>query len=298
MRRKRVLLCAAVAAILLAGCNGASQQKIAQLQSSIDSLKAESEQKSQTINEFFASISAIEESLAEVTNRESAIGSSVKNYTNEEIPADVRSQIDEDISAINGIMTNNRRQIAKLNESLKRSNIKATELERIIKSTEQKLNARDATVSQLMARLEQLNFNIDSLTMAVDTLHMAVDTLTEANQQLSDLVASKTERLNEAWYAVGKRSELIDNKVIENRLMEKNYRLLRDFNRDYFTKIDISQTDVIPLFSNGSSAVVATSHPAGSYALEKDEKGKVKQLRIVDKASFWSASRYLVVVIK
>lgn len=298
MKSRVVLLCTTLAAILLASCNGANKQKIAQLQSSIDSLEAESEQKSQTINEFFASIRAIEESLAEVTHRESAIGSSVKNYANEELPSDVRSQIDEDISAISDIMTHNRSQIAKLNESLKRSNIKAVELERIIKSTEQKLNERDATVSQLMAQLEQLNFNIDSLTMAIDTLHMAVDTLTEANQQLTDIVASKTEKLNEAWYAVGKRSELIENMVIENRLMEKNYRLRRDFNRGYFTRIDISQTDVIPLFSSGSSAVVASSHPAGSYSLEKDAKGNVHQLRIVDKESFWSASRYLVVVIK
>lgn len=291
-------LCFIIAAVLLTACAESSQRKIAQLQSSIDSLKAESEQKSQTINEFFASISSIEESLAEVRNRENSIGANMRNYSGQEIPSDVRALIDEDISAISGIMTRNRHQIARLNESLARSNIKATELERIIKSTEQKLNARDTTIARLMVSLERMNFNVDSLARTVDTLHSTLGELTETNQQLSDLVAAKDEKLNTAWYAVGKRGELIDNRVIENRLMEKNYRLLRDFNRDYFTRIDISQTDAIPLYSSGTSAVVATSHPAASYILEKDDNGKIKQLRIVDRESFWSASRYLVVVIK
>lgn len=298
MRSNGVLFSIALAAIVALGCVESSQQKIARLQSSVDSLTAESEQKTQAINEFFASITAIEESLAEVRNREEAIGESVKNYTQEEIPPDLRGKIDEDITAINEIMARNRRQIVKLNETLRKSNIQATELQRIIKSTEQKLNERDQTITQLMGQLETLNFNIDSLTRAVDTLSWAVDTLSEANELLAGEVASKTEKLNEAWYAIGKRSELIDNNVIENRVMAKNYRLRRDFNRNYFTKIDISQTDVIPLFSSGASVVVATSHPAESYTFDTDENGNVRQLRIVDKVSFWSASRYLVVVIK
>lgn len=290
MKRFGVCLAVAVLVLAVAGCNNGSKEQIAKLQSSVDSLTAESEEKSKTINEFFASINAIEESLAEVRSKEQAIGSDVMNYKNEEIPGDARSKINDNIVAINDIMARNRQRIAKLTASLKKSNIEASELQRIIKSTEQKLNERDSTVNLLKSQLESLNFSVDSLNMVLDTLSLA-------NEELSEMVASKDAKINEGWYAVGKRSELIENKVIENRLLQKNYRILRDFNRDYFTQINISQTESIPLFST-SSATVVTSHPSGSYTLEKDADGNVKSLVITDKEAFWSASRYLVVVVQ
>lgn len=280
-----------VLAFALAGCNNGSQQKIAQMQSSIDSLTAESEQKTQTINEFFASISAIEESLAEVKNKEKAIGSNVQNYEGGELPSDVRERINEDIVAINDIMASNRQKIARLSATLKNSNIKTAELQRIIESTEQKLNERDSTVLLLKTQLETLNFSVDSL-------NMVVDTLSASNEELAELVASKDAKLNEAWFAIGKRSELIENKVLENRVLRKNLRLRRDFNQGYFTKIVINDTDEIPLYANTDDVTVVTSHPQQSYTLRTDEKGNVQALVITDKESFWSTSRYLVVVVK
>ena len=152
------------------------------------------------------------------------------------------------------------------------------------------MRERDSTVLLLKSQLETLNFSVDSLSVVVEELNAS-------NDELAELVASKDAKLNEAWFAVGKRSELIDNHVLENRLLERNYRLRRDFNREYFTAIDISQTDSIPLFSNGSGVVV-TSHPHDSYRLEEDSKGNARMLVITDKEVFWSASRFLVVVVK
>ena len=97
MKKVKVFWSALSLLLIVGGCNTGSKQKIAQLQSSIDSIAAESEQKSKLINEFFASINAIEESLANVKNREKAIGESVKNYVGTEIPSDARERINEDI---------------------------------------------------------------------------------------------------------------------------------------------------------------------------------------------------------
>lgn len=40
-----------------------------------------------------------------------------------------------------------------------------------------------------------------------------------------------------------------------------------------------------------------TSHPAGSYSLEKDAQGQYI-LRITNPQTFWSVSKYLVIVVK
>ena len=40
-----------------------------------------------------------------------------------------------------------------------------------------------------------------------------------------------------------------------------------------------------------------TTHPVGSYALEKDSKGEVV-LKIMNPKEFWSVSKYLVIQVK
>lgn len=68
-----------------------------------------------------------------------------------------------------------------------------------------------------------------------------------------------------------------------------------DINKDYFTQIDIRTTKEIKLYSK--DADVLTTHPTGSYALDKDDKGLLT-LRITNPKEFWSVSKYLVIQVK
>lgn len=68
-----------------------------------------------------------------------------------------------------------------------------------------------------------------------------------------------------------------------------------DFNKDYFTQIDIRTTKEIKLYSK--RAELLTTHPTGSYELVKDDKGQLT-LKITNPAEFWSVSRYLVIQVK
>ena len=68
-----------------------------------------------------------------------------------------------------------------------------------------------------------------------------------------------------------------------------------DINKDYFTQIDIRTTKEIKLYSK--DADVLTTHPTGSYALEKDDKGLLT-LKITNPKEFWSVSKYLVIQVK
>ena len=68
-----------------------------------------------------------------------------------------------------------------------------------------------------------------------------------------------------------------------------------NFNKEYFTQLDIRVTKKIPLYSK--KAEILTNHPASSYSLEKDAQDMLV-LRITDAESFWSVSRYLVIQVK
>ena len=83
--------------------------------------------------------------------------------------------------------------------------------------------------------------------------------------------------------------------LTKDGLFSKSKILQGNFNREYFTKIDIRVDRDIKLYSK--DAKVLTSHPASSYRLTADAN-KQLTLRITDPQAFWSTSKYLVVQVK
>ena len=71
--------------------------------------------------------------------------------------------------------------------------------------------------------------------------------------------------------------------------------LQSNFNKSYFTKIDIRVDKEIKLYSK--SAKLLTTHPAGSYTLTQDAN-KQYVLQITNPEIFWSTSKYLVILVK
>ena len=207
MKRIALLLLAFLSLFMLS-CNQAELQRIAELESRVDSLTVQSEQKDATINEFFESLNQIEENLKLITSKEQQITTEVKNGGgNSEIPEDGRERIARDIIDINRIMSENHSKLAQLTKKLKASNMKVTEFEKMIKDMTRRIEERDSTIQTLRDNLELLNFSVDSLTMAVSGLD-------SVNRELTEQLNEQHEQINEAWYAFGSRKELIENKII------------------------------------------------------------------------------------
>ena len=97
--------------------------------------------------------------------------------------------------------------------------------------------------------------------------------------------------MHTAYFVFGTKKELREQRILQQGDVLRN----NDFNHDYFTKIDYRVTKVIKLYSK--KAELLTSHPAGTYALDKDAQGQFT-LRITDPDRFWSVSKYLVVEVK
>ena len=87
-----------------------------------------------------------------------------------------------------------------------------------------------------------------------------------------------------------RKKELKEQRIIDgDRVLESN------FNKSYFTKIDIRVEKEIKLYSK--YAKILTMHPSDSYTLEKDAN-KQYVLRITNPQIFWSTSKYLVILVK
>lgn len=88
----------------------------------------------------------------------------------------------------------------------------------------------------------------------------------------------------------GTKRELREQRILQRGDVLKS----NDFNKDYFTRIDLRVTRTIRLYSK--SAKLMTSHPASSYSLDKDAQGQYT-LRITNPQAFWSVSKYLVITV-
>ena len=153
------------------------------------------------------------------------------------------------------------------------------------------LEQQKARIQELEAQLAEKNIIIEQQGESINTLNENVNTLTEENKAKSQTVARQDQELNSAWFVFGTKSELKDQKILQNGDVLKS----GDFNKDYFTKIDIRYDKEIKLYSK--SAKLLTNHPAGSYRLEKDNKGQYVLL-ITKPETFWSVSKYLVIQVK
>ena len=153
------------------------------------------------------------------------------------------------------------------------------------------LKAKQQRIEELQTELASKNIRIQELDAAVSDLSAAKESLAAENEAKAKTVAEQDKSLNAAWFVFGTKSELKAQKILQSGDVLKS----ADFNKDYFTQIDIRTTKEIKLYSK--RAELLTTHPTGSYELVKDDKGQLT-LKITNPAEFWSVSRYLVIQVK
>jgi hypothetical protein len=190
-------------------------------------------------------------------------------------------------------MTKNRQAMAFLNKQLKGANFKIQEFETRLSKTQELLETRDAEVVALKNRLANLDFSIELLNATVDTLNFEKELLQlEVQKHKSELYA--------AWFTFGSKKELLENGIIEKAGgflgLGKSFRLKSDFNKAYFTQIDINEMLIIPLFSK--TATLITAHPTESFEFEINENKIVERIVITNPTQFWSTSKYLVLQVE
>lgn len=205
-------------------------------------------------------------------------------------------RIKEDIRFITEKLQANRERIAELENQLKNSKYASSELKKTVANLNKELQAKTQQIATLQAELASKNIRIAELDDAVATLNQNVSYLVAENEIKSATVASQDKALNAAWFVFGTSSELKDQKIITKKFLQKKKVLEdKDFNKDYFTQIDIRTDKLIKLYSK--DAKLLTTHPEGSYEFIKDNKGQLT-LSILSPNKFWSVSRYLVIEVK
>ena len=276
----------AVSAIAMASCN---QDKVKQAEKAAlmqrDSLEQIIAQKDNEINDMMTTLSDIEEGFREITEAQSRV-----TLAQQGEGTNTKQRIKENIQFIQSVMKQNKELINKLKQQVREGSIKGDQMKKIIDNMTQQMEVKDQQLQTLRAELEQKDIHIAELDEKVADLNTNVSNLKEENTQKAETISTQDKALHSAWFVFGTKKELKEQNILSDGEV-----LRSNFNKEYFTKIDIRIDKEIKLYSK--SAEVLTSHPASSYTLQRDAN-KQYVLRITNPDAFWSTSKYLVILVK
>lgn len=285
---KKLMLLIACAAMFAACDNFGNKQK--NLQQQNDSLQTALSQKNAELEEFMNTFNTIQEGfrlINEAEGRVRVVG---------EGPASTLDQVKEDMAFIAQTMKQNREKIAELQKQLKGSATATAQMKQTVNNLTAQLAEKAQQLTALQAELAAKNIRIAELDEVIAGLQTDVALLRADSIAKERTIDAQDKALNAAWFVYGTKKELKEQKILDEKFLGKDEVLKNaDFNKDYFTQIDIRKDTEIKLYSK--SAKLLTIHPEGSYKLDKDEKGQYV-LRITDPTLFWSVSRYLVIQVK
>jgi DNA repair exonuclease SbcCD ATPase subunit len=272
--------------LTFAGCQqgnkNAQNQEIDQQR---DSLKQIIAQKDNEINDMIGTLNDIEEGFREITEAQGRVQVAKRGEG-----ASSAGRIKENMQFIQSTLQQNKELIGKLRQQLRESSVASEQLRRTIENLTSQLEAKSAEIQKLMVELDAKDIHIGELDEQIAGLSDNVSQLVTEGQQKDNTITTQDKELNSAWFVFGTKSELKEQKILSSGEV-----LRGNFNKDYFTKIDIRVDKEIKLYSR--SASILTNHPEGSYTLQRDAN-KQFEMRITNPQQFWSVSKYLVVLVK
>lgn len=256
----------------------------------IDSLRQSLTQAQNETDDLIGTLSLIQDGFAKINEAEGRVNVETLQGEGTE-----RQAIVENMEFITQALQLNRQLIADLRQQLRDASQSSTEtkakLEEMVESLTKQLDAKDEEIETLKAQLAEKSIVIAEQSEQISTLNENVSELQSQNANQAKTVAAQDAELNTAYYAFGTKKELKAQNILSSGEVLRS----DNFNKNYFTKIDLRVTKTIKLYSK--SAKILTTHPEGSYSLEKDAQ-KQYVLRISDPKKFWSVSKYLVITVK
>lgn len=282
---KKILIFVACA-LALGACNMTGEQQEI-VQTELDSLQKIINEKDMELDDILGVFNEVQEGIRRINEAEGRVTIAEGNPES----ASSKEVIRENMDFIKEALQQNRDMIAQLQQKLKNSSIKNTKMQQTIANLQAQIDAQATRIQELEASLAEKDALIESQGEAIAGLSNDVASLTEENKAKTEKVQQQDKELNTAWFVFGTKSELKEQKILDKGDVLKS----GDFNKNYFTKIDIRYDKEIKFYSK--SAQLLSNHPSGTYQLTKDKQGQY-ELHITDPQKFWSVSKYLVVLVK
>lgn len=284
---KKIFIIAA-GILMMSACGNQNQNESdMRLQQQVDSLQTIVDNKDSELNDIIVTMTEVQNGIRRIAEAEGRVTVADGNQENVSSRAIIRDNMEYICEA----MQQNRELVAQLREKLNASRFKADKLKNLVDGLQSQVESQNQRIQELQASLAEKDSTILAQTMRIDSLSQNVASLTENARENDGTMARQEKQINNAWFVFGTKSELKEQGILKGGEVLKD----NNFNKDYFTEIDIRKVKNIKTYSK--SARLLTTHPDGSYMLAKDGNGYY-ELHISNPSRFWSVSKYLVMQVK
>ncbi|MBQ2779040.1 MAG: hypothetical protein IJF46_04635 [Bacteroidaceae bacterium] len=274
---KKIILSIVAVAALLSSCQDGPKRE--QLISQNDSLQAVIASRDAALEEMLYTINRVEEGFRAINEAQGRINldavGSEKSRT---------ESIENDFAYINETLQRNKQEIENLRAQLSKNQGAYKQLKSMLDNLQAQFDKKSAELEAMQAELSKRDIRIEQLDRTVEQL-------AQSNERSEQTIEIQDAELNTVWYAVGTKRELKD----ENILKSGDVLRATNANLGYFTKADLRELRTINTYAR--RAKLLTTHPEGSYKLERDAN-KQYVLTITDAVAFWSVSKYLVIQVR
>jgi predicted RNase H-like nuclease (RuvC/YqgF family) len=287
-----LVLFVSVIALLSTGCTKKYKDEIVRLNAVADSLKNVGAEKDNVTMSYVSGFNSIQSNLDLIKQKEKIISEQSSGSMEER--KSYETQINNDIAAINDLLQKNKALVENLRGQLKsmgkKNSEKTAELQKMIDNLTAVIAEKDAEIVVLKEELSKKNIQITTL----ETNLVQAD---EVNKAKTATIEEQVIEKNTVYYIIGTRKALEEKKIITKDGgfvgIGKTRKVSGDFDKSLFTQVDLRELKSLPVFSKKPKLL--SVHPTGSY--EFIGAKTIDSLKILHTDDFWSASKYLVLMI-
>jgi predicted RNase H-like nuclease (RuvC/YqgF family) len=275
--------------------------QINELQLETQRLDTVIQKRDSVINELDGAIGEIERNIGFIKNKREQL-----EFEYREGSQNKKEQIIEDIALMNTMLEESEKKMEELTRKLEASEVELSSFSNRVAKLNSELQNQTQVVSTLKQGLEERDARLTEMNEKVNELEKVLVVQTDSLNELvdsvgrsSDIIQQMDYELHKAYWVQGTFRELKENDVLDREGgflgIGKNKTLKKDFNEEYFTELDIRETEVIPI--NAKKAEIISEHVDDSYKFVYQDD-LIAYLKIEDPNKFWKHTKYAVIEIK
>lgn len=289
MIRRTLLLCTAVATLMLiSGCGGSSKEFM-KLVEERDSLRMQNQEQGKTLKNYNEAMSVLNATLDSISQQENMLFVSTG-----EAPV-TKNDVKWNLNRYESILMKQCQKIDELEKKLAESQNEKDEALGLISHLRAQISRKNQQISQLKEEIENKNVDIAQLKELVESQKTTINTqsakINELNirtQKQGEALARQDAMLNNGYVLIGSKSDL------SRKGVTKKGKIVPDavLDRTKFATVDIRKWREVSF--QAKRPRILTNMPSSSYQITTDGYGNFT-LTVDNPSDFWRISSYLVI---
>ncbi len=278
--------------IFLMGCEDNArtadlEKEVVRMEGQSLALRQDLEARDKYIDEVMQAVNVVYKDLERVKSKEATLKQKTQGVEGQPVLSSeqIRQSVLDQISAIGSNLTENRKRLASLQSRLKASDVKYASLEEMVQNLKQTLEQREQSVAMLEAQVKGLESTVAEKAQVI--------------AEKENVIADQQNRLNTAYYVVGKRDELKKKGIISDEggflwgLVGTTTDLSCGIAQTQFTTVDWTKDQTIHV---EGKVVEIIPKRSGEFFAVAQVDGNRGDLTITRPDKFWQ-EKFLVVVV-